>query len=421
MKIGFAKINISPPVGMELAGYAGYRPCAGVHDPLWCKAVVLEQEGMRYALVVLDLMCVDEPLYHQIAQTLAPLGISREKLIVSAIHSHAAPQGMLPGEGILAGINNPCHPEDPAIKAYMKLVIEAALEACTCAVADLESFQIRVAKAAVPPVGSERHTGTPVDGEMVVLQCRTQSGRILTIYNFPCHPTVLSAENLLASADFVGRIEGMLGGEMTVFLNGAAGDISTRFTRRESTFEECDRKARIAAEAVQMAIESAHWEAPLPLQGIHTTVILQARETEPLDQAEEKLTRATARWQQAMDRGEDPAQVRLLKTYVEGAWVNREFARALGNVRQLRLPVTVFRFCGVDFVAIPGELFSALKPEGLAVIGYANGYFRYIAGKAAYDAGCYEALAAILARGEGERLMDVVMDLVAALHDGKNK
>lgn len=51
MKIGFAKRNISPPPGLELGGYAGYRPNAGVHDPLYCKAVVLQQRGIRYALV----------------------------------------------------------------------------------------------------------------------------------------------------------------------------------------------------------------------------------------------------------------------------------------------------------------------------------------------------------------------------------
>ena len=102
MKIGFAKQNISPSVGVELGGYAGYRPCSGIHDPLWCKAIVLEQEGLRYALVVLDLMCADESLRERIAQAVADLGISRERLVVAAIHSHAAPAGVIPGAGALA-------------------------------------------------------------------------------------------------------------------------------------------------------------------------------------------------------------------------------------------------------------------------------------------------------------------------------
>ena len=105
MKIGFSKTEITPPMGMELAGYAGYRPCSGMHDPLYCKAAVLEQMGKRYGLLVLDLMCADESLYEKIAQAVAHFGISRERLIVAAIHSHAAPCGMIPGEGPLAAVN----------------------------------------------------------------------------------------------------------------------------------------------------------------------------------------------------------------------------------------------------------------------------------------------------------------------------
>jgi hypothetical protein len=129
VKIGFAKQNISPPIGLELGGYAGYRPCSGIHDPLWCKTVVLEQEGLRYGLVVLDLMCADESLRERIAQTVADLGISKDRLIVAAIHSHAAPAGVLPGEGPLARVNEAIAPENPAFGAYMEQVIRAADEA----------------------------------------------------------------------------------------------------------------------------------------------------------------------------------------------------------------------------------------------------------------------------------------------------
>ena len=58
---------------------------------------------------------------------------------------------------------------------------------------------------------------------------------------------------------------------------------------------------------------------------------------------------------------------------------------------------------------------SPLQPEGVSVIAYANGYYRYIAGKDAYDAGCYEAMAAILARGQGEVLMEKLRELLLRL------
>ena len=65
----------------------------------------------------------------------------------------------------------------------------------------------------------------------------------------------------------------------------------------------------------------------------------------------------------------------------------------------------------MDFATVPGELFSALQPENLSIIGYANGYYRYIGGEDAYEANYYEALAAIIARGEGEQLVKKIEEL----------
>ena len=414
IKIGFSKRDITAPLGTELGGYAGYRPCTGVHDPLFCKVVVLEQEDVRYALVVLDLLCVDEPLYHRIAQEVAVLGISRERLLVCAIHSHASPVGVIPGEGVLAAINTG-DIRDPGFMQYSRMVIQAAGDACREAVEELEIFQVRTARGAAPVIGTERHTGNIPETWLTALQFQTESGKNLILYSFPCHPTVLSAANLQVSADFVGGVEALLDTDMAVFVNGAAGDISTRFTRREATFDECARMAKIAAAGIRDLLQDAVYTAPTPLKGMHETLTLNVRQVESPEQAALQLEEATLRWQQAADRGEDAARLRILKSYVEGAGVNLDFSRALGSIRQLALPVTVFRFAGLTFATVPGELFSSLQPEGVLIFSYANGYFRYIAGKDAYDAGYYEALAAILARGEGERLIAGITDMICRL------
>ena len=110
--------------------------------------------------------------------------------------------------------------------------------------------------------------------------------------------------------------------------------------------------------------------------------------------------------------------MRILKSYVEGAGVNLEFARTLRGITRLHLPVTVFRFCGLDFVTVPGELFSTLQPENLSVIAYTNGYYRYVCDENAYEAGYYETLAAIVARGEGEKMMAEIARLLRQLDVG---
>ena len=412
MKIGFARRDITPPPGMELGGYAGYRPNNGVHDPLWCKVILLEQAGARYALVALDLMCADESLCGRIAGAVAALGIQKQHLIVSAIHSHAAPAGVIPGEGPLARINEAIVPENPDFPVYMQSVAAAAAQACAEAAATAEAFCMRTAHGPMPPVGSERHTGEKAEGMLTVVEFLLESGKKVIFYSFPCHPTVLSAENLLVSADFAGQIEKCLHADLTVFANGAAGDISTRFTRRESSFEECERMGKLAAEYIRNLLEQAPETEPTPLTGRAATVTLPARQVETEEAARRQLEETTKRWQQAVADGVDAGTVRILKSYVEGAGVKLEFARSMAGIREFTLPVTVFRFAGLRFAAIPGEFYSTLLVPDVAAICYANGYYRYIADENAYTAGHYEALAAIVARGGGEKLSNTIRQML---------
>lgn len=415
MKLGFAQREITPPLGLELGGYAGYRPNCGVHDALFCKVILLEQEDTRYALIALDLMCADESLCESIAASVAPLGITRERLIVAAIHSHAAPAGVIGGAGALARINEAIVPENPAFGAYMQDVVTAAEEACAAAAEGLEPFRVRCGSAQMPPLGSERHSGAAAKGRLTVAEFTLESGKKVILYNFPCHPTVLSAANLSVSADFAGCIRKHLNADLAVFVNGAAGDISTRFTRRESSFEECERMGALAAEHINSLLRTCAMQELHPLRGLRRNVVLAARQVETVTDAQKQLEETTHNWQKAVEEGRDAATVRILKSYVEGAGVNLEFAQSMVGIREFSLPVTVFKFAGLSFATVPGEFYSTLLPEGVAPICYANGYYRYLADEYAYEAGHYEALAAIVARGGGEKLSNTIRQMLEEL------
>ena len=108
---------------------------------------------------------------------------------------------------------------------------------------------------------------------------------------------------------------------------------------------------------------------------------------------------------------------------VEGTWARFPFA-VQDAFEQWRLSVffmeallaaAVLGYAKLWRKKVPGELFSSLQPPGVAVLGYANGYYRYIAPRQAYDDGWYEALAAILAPGEGEKLIGEIEKLLRQL------
>jgi hypothetical protein len=62
--------------------------------------------------------------------------------------------------------------------------VDAAAAACAEAEAGLEAFRIRTARGQMPPVGSERHTGETVKGDLTVAEILLESGKKLIFYNF---------------------------------------------------------------------------------------------------------------------------------------------------------------------------------------------------------------------------------------------
>jgi len=55
LKAGFAQIAITPPVGVELAGWA-FGPSAGVLEELHAQAAVLESGQTRGVIITADLL-----------------------------------------------------------------------------------------------------------------------------------------------------------------------------------------------------------------------------------------------------------------------------------------------------------------------------------------------------------------------------
>ena len=55
MKIGFGRVDITPPLGTPVTGGWNGRVAEGIWDPLELNAVVLESSGERLAVVAADL------------------------------------------------------------------------------------------------------------------------------------------------------------------------------------------------------------------------------------------------------------------------------------------------------------------------------------------------------------------------------
>ena len=90
---GLATMDITPPLGMPMAGYYHERGADGVLDPLFCKAMVIEFEGQRAAFVALDIISVTRAITDLARATIEQTaGVKGDHVMISATHAHTGPE-----------------------------------------------------------------------------------------------------------------------------------------------------------------------------------------------------------------------------------------------------------------------------------------------------------------------------------------
>ena len=92
IQAGLAEKEITPPAGYPMAGYYHERLAQGALDPLKARAVVLQQGEQSVAMVFCDLTGIATDLTHAVRREVEKATeISAEDVILSATHSHTAP------------------------------------------------------------------------------------------------------------------------------------------------------------------------------------------------------------------------------------------------------------------------------------------------------------------------------------------
>ena len=228
---GFARIDITPPIGGKTTGYHNAPVTDGIHDPISAQIVILKTEKYAIAVAICDLCIFNSPWLHD-----KVCGLGIDHLLLANTHTHAGPsmrQEDFPSaekpwsrtveERLLAGISKAQEEMFPAHFAvstgelqlgYNRLVRQAEGHAIT-------HFE-----------NPERIPYGPVDPTVTVMRINEESGAVrLVLVSYACHPVVLGPRNSKISAGFPGvfrnMIEEKLGGSAKcVFIQGGAGDIN---------------------------------------------------------------------------------------------------------------------------------------------------------------------------------------------------
>ena len=93
LKAGSAKVDITPEKGIQLAGDVGrLRPTEGILDPLFAKALALEQNGKKACIVQMDLTIITKRFSDKIkAEAEKKYGLPAESLMLHATQTHSTP------------------------------------------------------------------------------------------------------------------------------------------------------------------------------------------------------------------------------------------------------------------------------------------------------------------------------------------
>ncbi len=412
-KLGFSQVDITPPIGTTLSGYECERISEGVHDELFARTLLIDFEGELFCIVQMDLIGIDEHFIEKIFHRVKDLGIKKDNLIACTTHTHSGPKGIFDETSIL---------DEESFGFYnYELVSDYVnkVEKCIRAAFDdmMPLERMEVGSSYVQGIGSERHVNTEGDGRVFVMKLIREDGKKVLLYNFSCHPTILHHDNLLISSDLPYGVLKYFGNsyDMIMFTNGSAGDISTRFTRQSTTFEEVDRIGKELGKAIENAIKDPIYSGSINyFKTKRYRVSLKFRDIHSVEEANRRHLDAIKKVEEAKIANLPPSEMRLVESLFEGTSRDLKIAKTMKRREYLELEINIFRINDWNFITIPGEIFSNLsKPiretDNNIILGYTNGYYLYFPDEKAWEKNYYEASSSYVKKGEGERLVSIIL------------
>lgn len=249
---GLAATDVTPPIGVPLAGYGGggrrifpipgkykyaefLHPSEGVMDAIRAKVLMLQKGSEHLLFISVDVVGVASSLKDDLKPVWGPLGIKENEVFISATHTHSGPGNM--SQNLIWELLAMDHFKKAIYRGFLAGISDAIMQAY----AAMQPAEILTTSFEATGISKNRlHIGGAVDTIANLLLVRSNAtGQWLgSLANFAIHGTAMGMSNFLFSADVPGGIErnlqttlenlnGANSGPTTVlFVNGAEGDVS---------------------------------------------------------------------------------------------------------------------------------------------------------------------------------------------------
>jgi len=215
LRAGFGKVAITPKLGAQMVGYAG-RPSGAtdIHDPLFARALVLEDNTSLWAVISCDLCYLfNESVAEVRAAAEQRVGIPPSHLFLATTHTHSGPHDR--------------HPQN-----WDRRLPELIADAVEAGYAARQPARLGAGYGFLYGYSiNRRWLDRPVDPAVAVLRVDDAEGKLLGLLSiYASHAVVMGNDNLHVSGDWPGnamqRLEEEWPGSTCLYFQGGAGDIN---------------------------------------------------------------------------------------------------------------------------------------------------------------------------------------------------
>ncbi len=419
LQVGLASVDMTPKIGVPLAGYGGERrriipwdifnkysyctylkPSTGVLDPVRAKAMYLEKPDQRLLFLSLDIVAITAWMSKQIKQRLSKLGLSESEINISATHTHSG-SGTLSKSKIWQPLGSDRFQQKIFDKFLLDIekAVENAIQNREPATLYTDAFQVEGIQK------NRRDKDGYIDKTVKILLAKSEQNHWMGgLVNMAIHATALGSSNLKFSADMPGGIESGLSKYLDevnqnaskfpiemLFINGAEGDITPVYRG---------------------------------LDGIAKTADIITQE---FSRHIDTFKKVKANWEV------DPIDVKIGKARLKVALCTKQKGIFKRLVRRLFIPLKrmmpsktklhMIKLDNMVMLSWPGEPTAALgrqlvlKSEAAGwdscwVMGLTEGHLAYFTTREEYAKRSYEACSSLYGKDGGEHIVRVYEDLL---------
>ena len=443
LKAGFARVNITPVMGISIRGYFKKRLADGVLDELEINALALECNGVRSILLCLDNCGIEQNLCADYRKAVSDAtDVPMENIIISQTHTHTGPSVEK-------------NSEDELIAEYTAFVGKRLVDAAQFAISDLRDAKMGYGKGVAPNVAFVRRyimkdgsvktnpgVNNPdivrpvgdIDDSVNVLRFDREGADTIVYVNFANHPDVVGGCKI--SADWPGllrkTVEKTLDNTKCIFVNGAQGDVNhvnvhptggflngmfMDFDDVSRGYAHAEYIARVVTGGVLQAYDKVCYVDVDTLKSCQKVINVPSNRPDPKDLPE------AHRINDLHNAGKDneiPYEGMMLTTVVAEAG---RMVRLENCPDTFDMLLSALAIGPVAIIGIPGEPFTGIGVALKATEGFdmiipccaSNGYEGYFPMQDSYDEGGYEARSSRYKAGVAEFIIKEGKELITSL------